>query len=77
VSDELADLAAALADLTAAIKDAALCWRCLALKTGQHPERLYEVMVALRQSVAVVLSLALCDSCQRDALLYSLRQPEP
>jgi hypothetical protein len=53
-----------------AIKEAALCWRCIALKAGVTPGELDDALTALRRDGRIRLSLAACEGCERDTLLY-------
>ena len=60
------------ADVTATIRGVSLGLRCVASKAGLSVARLDDVMLSLQRTVAVGLSLAPCDGCQRDTLLYRI-----
>ena len=49
-----------------------LCMGCIASKTGLTLAQLDEPMMALQCAVTVALTLAPCDGCQRDTLLYRI-----
>jgi hypothetical protein len=62
----------ALADLAAVLRQSTLCWRCLAAKTGMTAGQLDEALARLREHTAIAVSLAPCDGCQRNTLLYRI-----
>jgi hypothetical protein len=59
--------------IAAAIRETSLCWRCIAAKCAMSAQELDETLQRVRRELAIVLSSARCDSCQRDTLLYRLR----
>jgi hypothetical protein len=58
--------------VAAAICETSLCWRCITGKTGLSAMRLNDVLMSVRRSLVVTVSLASCDLCQRATLLFRL-----
>lgn len=55
------------------ITGVSLCMGCIASKTGLTLAQIDEPMMALQRAVTVVLTVAPCDGCQRDTLLYRVK----
>ena len=62
----------AATDVAAAISGVALCTACIASKTGMTIAELDDTMRSLRRALDVGLSLAPCEGCRRDTLLYRI-----
>ena len=60
--------------VASAIEAAALCWRCIAAKTGLALSDMDETILGLVRMRAVTRHLAPCQACGRDTLLYRLRE---
>ena len=58
--------------LRATITGVSLCMGCIASKVGLTLAQIDEPMIALQRAVPVVLTLAPCDGCRRNALLYRI-----
>ena len=69
-------MASRAADVASAIGDASLCCRCIALKSGAALARLGDLIGQPWKTVIVTMSLAPCDGCQRDTLLYRIGRPD-
>ena len=58
--------------VAAVIKEASLCWRCIVAKCHMTPPAVDDAIRVLRRTVTVDLSVAPCDGCSTDTLLYRL-----
>jgi hypothetical protein len=59
-------------DVAAVIRNASLCWRCIAHKAGLTADQVDEALITLGRAVEIALALAACEGCERDTLVYGL-----
>ena len=60
------------ADVAGVLRSASCCWRCICAKTNISAQQVDDALARLRRDIAVHLSLAPCQGCGRDTLLYTI-----